>query len=474
MLFQIIGVIALSTVSLFAFASDGNHLPTTPNEEKNVAAVPIDVDASEPNIDASAGALMNKPTAENIDLKKVIPALQTPPIFPEVDLQPTPASNEVESGAVTEPLQLSSKKMDSPNHTRHLLGVDIPPSTTTRLNWTPSRSFSGMAVDTPVLAVNGAWDGPTLCLTAAIHGDELNGIEMVRRVLYELDSEKLHGMVVGVPIVNLLGFSRNSRYLPDRRDLNRHFPGNTQGSVASRLAYGFFNDVIKHCSALVDLHTGSFHRTNITQLRADMSQPLVAEFVELFGDIPVLNTQGNPNSLRAAAVRAGIPTVTIEAGEPMRMQVGVVDEGVRAINTLMEKNGMYPSFSLWAKPSPAFYRSTWVRSNASGILFSQVELGGDVEKGDLLGWVINPVTNDKKNIFSLYKGRVLGMALDQFVLPGFAAYHIGIREPNALKLLTEPDENVSDSDDESGEGMVVIDVIESAGQVSPEEEGFDD
>lgn len=466
MLFQTISVIALSTASLFASASDDSRLPSLSSEEKSVAAAPIEHDATGVNENTPVGEGINKPTAENIDLKKVIPAQQTPPIFPEADLQPTPASNGVESNAAVEPLQLSSKKMDSPNHTRHLLGIDIPPSTTTRLNWTPSRSFAGMAVDTPVLAVNGAWDGPTLCLTAAIHGDELNGIEMVRRVLYELDPEKLHGMVVGVPIVNLLGFSRNSRYLPDRRDLNRHFPGNTEGSVASRLAYGFFNDVIKHCTALVDLHTGSFHRTNITQLRADMSQPLVAEFVELFGDIPVLNTQGNPNSLRAAAVRAGIPTVTIEAGEPMRMQVGVVDEGVRAINTLMEKNGMYPSFSLWAKPTPAFYRSTWVRSNASGILFSQVELGGDVHEGDLLGSVINPVTNEKKDIVSNHTGRVLGMALDQFVLPGFAAYHIGIREPNALKLLTE--QGGDDSD------MIMIEVGDEMDQMTPEQEGFDD
>lgn len=465
MLFHSIGVIALSCTSLLALASDlGSAAPKSTAERAVEVEFPVD---------AGEKVVAHSPTAENIDLKEVVPAQQTPPIFPEADLGASQTDSVLPSDVMpgdvaAESLQLSSKKMEQANHTRHLLGVDIPPSTTTRLNWTPSRSFAGMAVDTPVLAVNGAWDGPTLCLTAAIHGDELNGIEMVRRVLYELDPDKLHGMVVGVPIVNLLGFSRNSRYLPDRRDLNRHFPGNTQGSVASRLAFGFFNDVIKHCSALVDLHTGSFHRTNITQLRADMSQPLVAEFVELFGDIPVLNTQGNPNSLRAAAVRAGIPTVTIEAGEPMRMQVEVVDEGVRAINTLMEKNGMYPSFSLWAKPAPAFYRSTWVRSNASGILFSSVKLGADVAAGDLLGSVINPVTNDKKDIISDHSGRVLGMALDQFVLPGFAAYHIGIREPNALKLLTQEPAEDSDSD------MIMIEVIEESEHMTPEEEGFDD
>lgn len=479
-----IGAMALSCISLAAIAGNLDAV----EQKTSTQATPVAVQDNAANaqvesnqearesILASDAADTHNPTAENIDLKEVIPASQTPLIFPESDTDTILSEGGGKYSVSVESLQLSSQKMEQPNHTRHMLGVDVPPSTTTRLNWTPSRSFAGMAVDTPVLAVNGAWDGPTLCITAAIHGDELNGIEMVRRVLYELDPAKLHGMVVGVPIVNLLGFSRNSRYLPDRRDLNRHFPGNTKGSVASRLAYGFFNDVIKHCSALVDLHTGSFHRTNITQLRADMSQPLVAEFVELFGDIPVLNTRGNRNSLRAAAVRAGIPTVTIEAGEPMRMQVAVVDEGVRAINTLMEKNGMYSSFSLWAKPSPAFYRSTWVRSNASGILFSKVELGADIAKGDLLGSVINPVSNEKKNIISQHKGRVLGMALDQFVLPGFAAYHIGIREPSALKLLTEPEQLVVDSDDErDGEGMMSIEITEpEAAPLSPEEEGFDD
>ncbi len=470
---KLFSAIALSCLSLALFAAQGDSTNqiTTSSVESSIDIIrPADIEVEGNTLDVVNSAIASSTTAENIVLKDVISDSKIPPISPAAitdttDLKNSPVAANIDAVA----LQLSTKTMQKqPNHTRHLLGVDVPPSTTTRLNWSPSRSFSGMAVDTPVLAVNGAWDGPTLCLTAAIHGDELNGIEMVRRVLYDLDPEKLHGMVVGVPIVNLLGFSRNSRYLPDRRDLNRHFPGNTEGSVASRLAYWFFNDVIKHCSAVVDLHTGSFHRTNITQLRADLSQPLVAEFVALFGDIPVLNTQGNPKSLRAAAVRAGIPTVTIEAGEPMRMQVAVVEEGVLAINTLMEKNGMYPSFRLWAEPKPAFYRSTWVRSNASGILFSRIKLGADVEQGDILGSVINPVTNDKQQIISHYSGRILGMALDQFVLPGFAVYHIGMREPNALKLLTEQSETDSDAEN------TPIEAVQHNLEITLEAEGFDD
>ncbi|MFT6957336.1 MAG: aminopeptidase N [Halieaceae bacterium] len=419
----------------------------------------------------------DQPKAENIDLKQVVPDGKQPPLFrgdeneSRVDgsLKRTPAP----AGIVSGELLSTDSASNMPNRTRKLLGVEIPPSTSTRLNWTPSRSFSGMAIDTPVLAVNGAFDGPTLCLTAAIHGDEINGIEMVRRVMYNLDPRKLHGMVVGVPIVNLLGFSRNSRYLPDRRDLNRYFPGNPDGSMASRIAYAFFNDVVMRCNALVDLHTGSFYRTNITQLRVDMTNPKVVKFAALFGDIPVLNTPGNSGSLRAAAVRAGIPTATLEAGEPMRMQVKLVEEGVAAIDTLLDKNGMYPNFSLWAKPSPAFYRSSWVRANASGILFSQAKLGGDVRAGDVLGEVINPVTNERSEVVSDLNGRILGMALDQFVLPGFAVYHIGIRQPMTVESDTLP------VDSELVDDHMPMDEQDSQAEEAPqpmsfEDEGFDD
>lgn len=394
-------------------------LPENPQLQK----VPTEADGKTP---ASAHR------AASVDLKEVFEPSSDADIFPQL---PADEVEEVPAGSErplppSQPLISAEDIGEQLNTTRTLLGYDIPPATSTRLVWEPSRSFSGMAVDTPVLVVNGAHAGPTLCLTAAIHGDELNGIEMIRRVMYDLNPDRLHGMVVGVPIVNLLGFSRNSRYLPDRRDLNRHFPGNPEGSVASRLADSFFKDVIRHCNALVDLHTGSFYRTNIPQLRADMANPMVVDFVELFGDIPVLNSVGNSNSLRAAAGRAGIAAVTIEAGEPMRMQHDMVQVGVNAITTLMAKNGMYPKRGLWLKPKPAFFRSAWVRANASGILFSSIELGAEVKKGQVLGAVTNPISNEQTEVVSPYKGRVLGMALDQFVMPGFALYHIGIHAPS--------------------------------------------
>lgn len=387
-------------------------------------------------------------TATSIRLKDVFQSPSTETVLPQIAPGDAEIQQEAESVAHQEPewepvdfLLSPEQILSHPNSSRRLLGTEIPPATATRLIWKPSRSFSGMAVDTPVLAVNGASDGPTLCLTAAVHGDELNGIEMIRRVMYDLDPHKLHGMVIGVPIVNLLGFSRNSRYLPDRRDLNRYFPGNPRGSVASRIAHAFFNDVVKKCDLMIDIHTGSFYRTNMPQLRADMADPRVADFVELFGDIPVLNSRGSKRTLRAAAVSAGIPTVTLEAGEPMRMQRDMVDVGVKMVYTLMAKSGMYSKLGLWVKPAPAFYDSAWVRVNSSGILFSRMALGDEVKEGDILGAVSNPVSNEQIDIVSPYNGRILGMALDQFVMPGFAVYHIGIHAAKGAQVPVEMDEN---------------------------------
>jgi predicted deacylase len=419
--------------------------------------------------------------AASVNLKEVFEPPTDINIFPQLpeESEEEPSSQPERPSPLTRPLISAEDIGDQLNTTRTLLGYDIPPATSTRLVWKPSRSFSGMAVDTPVLVVNGANAGPTLCLTAAIHGDELNGIEMIRRVMYNLNPDRLRGMVVGVPIVNLLGFSRNSRYLPDRRDLNRYFPGNATGSVASRLANAFFKDVIRHCNALIDLHTGSFYRTNIPQLRADMSNPMVADFVELFGDIAVLNSSGNGSSLRAAAVRAGIPTVTIEAGEPMRMQRDMVQVGVNAITTLMAKNGMYPKRGPWLKPKPAFFRSAWVRANASGILFSSIELGEEVKKGQVLGEVNNPISNEQTEIVSPYKGRVLGMALDQFVMPGFALYHIGIHAPKGkLPDLPVPSVIQVSGNSEADEMQELQESTDSEEAMPkpllPEEEAFED
>ncbi len=323
-----------------------------------------------------------------------------------------------------------------------LFGQIVPPGTYQQIDWTASQSYEGGNVATPVLVMHGDKPGKTLCLTAAVHGDELNGIEIIRRVFSKLKVSKLSGTVIGVPIVNLQAFRETSRYLPDRRDLNRFFPGNPRGSSASRIASSLFSGIIQKCNALVDLHTGSFRRTNMPQLRADLNNPQVVELTRGFGATVILHSDGGPGTLRRASTDAGIPAVTLEAGEPMRLQEDAVAHGVKGIHSLLYTMGMYRKRSLLGPPKPTFYHAKWIRADQSGILFSQVKLGKKVKIGDMLGIVTDPINNQQSEIRSPYDGLVLGMALNQLVMPGFATYRIGIQAETTEMINTEsgPDE----------------------------------
>lgn len=312
-----------------------------------------------------------------------------------------------------------------------LLGVDVAPGTAQRLSWSATELFEGVPVSTPVLVLNGAFPGPTLCLTAAVHGDELNGIEMVRRVMHDLDPGKMSGAVIGIPIVNVQGFRRGSRYLPDRRDLNRYFPGNPNGSAAARIAHSFFANVIAECDALVDLHTGSFERANLPQIRADLRNPDVVTLTQGFGSMVILHSTPAVGTLRYAATRAGIPAVTLEAGGPSQLELNEVKLGVKGIETLVNTLGMIRKRRLWGEPEPVYYRSSWVRADNGGILLSDVSLGSTVRKGDLLGTITDPMNNARTEVRSPYSGRIIGMARNQVVMPGFAAFHVGIETHEA-------------------------------------------
>ena len=345
-----------------------------------------------------------------------------------VPLQAAPQDNEAVESALAPPTaepESESEPRVRPGEVFTLLGSNVEPGASTRLAWTPGIQIAGLSQPTPVLVVNGANAGPTLCLTGAVHGDELNGIEIIRQTVYDLNPDKLSGRVVGIPIVNLPGFQQGSRYLPDRRDLNRHFPGSPQGSLADRIAHSLFENVIRRCDLLVDIHTGSLKRTNLPQLRADMNNPEVAEFTRGFDRMAVVHSTGAPGMLRTAAVAAGIRTVTLEAGESHRIQQQQITAGVNSLTSLMERQGMISRMFVWGDPEPVYYDSAWIRANHGGILFSEIELGARVSKGEVLGYVSDPITNAQHPIRSTSDGRVIGMAVDQVVMAGFAAYHIG-------------------------------------------------
>jgi predicted deacylase len=321
-----------------------------------------------------------------------------------------------------------------------LLGETIAPGEKWRLSWVASESFAGGPIPVPVRVARGAQPGPTLCLTAGVHGDELYGIEVVRRILQEIDASKLHGTVIGVPIVNLHGFRQASRYLPDRRDLNRHFPGRANGSAASRIAYSFFSEVARHCGAIVDLHTGSFHRSNVPHVRADLTDSGAFELATAFGTSVVAHAGGEPGTLRRAALDTGIPAIVYEAGEPMRFQPKLVDQGVQGVLELLARKGMLGTRVRRTQRQEIYYRTRWVRVDDGGILLASVELGDTVKIGDELASVTDPISNERAILRSPYDGRVLGMALNQVVIPGFAVFHIGIRGDDYRVLVEEPEE----------------------------------
>lgn len=305
--------------------------------------------------------------------------------------------------------------------------IDTRVSTASRANLQlfTSSSYSGQRLSIPVMVVRGNRPGRTLCLTAGVHGDELNGIEIVRRVMKRTDPQDTPGMVIGLPVVNLHGFRRGERDLPDRRDLNRTFPGRRKGSAAARVAHRVFRFLRTYCDEAIDFHTGSARRTNFPQVRADVGQPTTLELAMRLQPPIIVHSEGSRGMLRRELTRVGIPAVTYEAGEAMRFQLDVIEGVVHgvslAVDGLMEP-GMPPSPE---RTTEVFLQSRWVRVDRGGILTNRVQIGETVSKGQILGVVQLPFSDTSEDIVAPQDGVVIGCAYPQLVLPGFAAFHLG-------------------------------------------------
>ncbi|GGB17220.1 succinylglutamate desuccinylase/aspartoacylase family protein [Agarivorans gilvus] len=308
-----------------------------------------------------------------------------------------------------------------------LLNTELSPNSTATLDWYSGHLPGGFELATPVVVVHGKEPGPRVCLTAAIHGDEVNGVEIARRVVQNLKAEDLKGTIISIPVVNIDGLWRKDRYMSDRRDLNRAFPGDANGSTASRVAHSLFTSIIRHCDSVIDLHSGSMFRENISQLRADLTLPAVAELASHFGAIPVLQSIAPPGSLRGAATAAGIPTVVMEVGGPFTVDVSLVETGVKALRSYLSAIDMLPRSFFWSSPQPVFYASEWLRSRQGGILINKVTLGQRVNQGQLLGEISNPITDEVEMLYSPFDAVVLGRAQDQFVSAGYAVFNLGER-----------------------------------------------
>lgn len=277
----------------------------------------------------------------------------------------------------------------------------------------------------PIVAVNGRRPGPRLFLSAAVHGDELNGVEIIRRVTATLDARSLAGFVVAVPIVNVFGFVNESRYLPDRRDLNRSFPGSPRGPLASRMAHLLMTEVVARCDYGIDLHTGSWHRTNLPQVRADLRDPECRRCAEAFGAPVMLHSRVRDGSLRQSATAAGCHVILYEGGEANRFDPGPIEAGVAGVLRVMRELGMRDAPLAEPPGTPlASGRSHWVRARRGGILRLQTELGATIEARQELGVISDAFGAALARVRARADGLVIGHTRKPLVNQGDALVHV--------------------------------------------------
>lgn len=278
----------------------------------------------------------------------------------------------------------------------------------------------------PVQVIHGKKDGPRLFVCAAIHGDEINGVEIIRRLVKVRSVERLKGTLIAVPVVNVYGFIDKSRYLPDRRDLNRSFPGSDSGSLAARLSHVFLQEIASRSTHGIDLHTAAVHRDNLPQIRAQLDDDETMQMARAFSAPIILNTPILEGSLRHALEKMDISVVVYEAGEALRFNEVSIRAGVRGIVSVMREIGMLPRLKSHKESiAPIIARSsTWVRAPQSGILRSLIPLGKVVEKNQVMGVVADPFGQKEEEVIATTSGMVVGRTNIPLVNEGEALFHI--------------------------------------------------
>lgn len=311
----------------------------------------------------------------------------------------------------------------------------VKPGETKRIQLAMPPLYTDTNMSIPVHVQRGKRDGPTLFVSAAIHGDELNGIEIVKRLLKSPSIKRLRGTLIAVPMVNVYGVLSQSRYLPDRRDLNRCFPGTRKGSLAGRIAHLFLNQVVEQCDVGIDLHTGAIHRSNLPQVRANLSDPETLEMAKAFGLPVLLNAELRDGSLRQAAGDLGVKMILYEAGEALRYDEFSIRAGVKGIINVMRHIGMLnkvkrkgPNIKLFVAK-----QSGWVRANESGFVVHVSQLGDHVEKDQVLATISDPFGDELGRVLSPQEGVVIGKQNIPLAQEGEALYHIAyFRKPDSV------------------------------------------
>ena len=312
-------------------------------------------------------------------------------------------------------------------------------------------SVSVLSDHTPVTmsahVTHGRTNGPIMFVSAGIHGDEIIGVEIVRRLLRVPNLLSLHGTLVVVPIVNTFGFINRSRYLPDRRDLNRSFPGSKEGSLASRLAHIFLTEIVARCDLGIDLHSAAIHRTNLPQIRISANNERITKLAKVFGAPVILQSNLRDGSLRAAAADIGKDVLLFEAGEALRFDEMSIRAGVTGVLRVMHHIGMISSKGIAKTKMPSQFceTSNWVRAPAGGLLRAFRADGDVVSQGDLLAAVSDPFGGEEVEILAPFDGIIVGRAVMPIINEGDALFHLA-----RVKSLTQAEDMM---DEMSGQLM---------------------
>lgn len=303
--------------------------------------------------------------------------------------------------------------------------VEVRPGTAQRADLPVANLPTQKEASLPIQVVHGKFEGPRMWVDAAIHGDEINGVEIVRELFEKLDPQTLRGTVLAVPIVNVFGFLYESRYLPDRRDLNRSFPGSPTGSLAARLADLFMTEIVDQCTHGIDLHTGSNDRINLPHIRGDFSEPETRRCAVAFAAPVMMGKAGPDGSLRAAAHKRGKMILTFEAGEPRRFNQDAVEVGVEGVLRVMDAIGMrkHTFAPLGYEPREAD-DTTWVRADRAGILRLQRRSGEFVRAGDCLAHIGDAFTTNGVEVRAPFDGIIVSHVRNPLIYEGDAIIHV--------------------------------------------------
>lgn len=344
-------------------------------------------------------------------------------------------------------------------------GEPIRPGEARNVKLAVGESYSGTTVRIPIHIRRATNDGPVVFVTAALHGDEINGAGAIRQLIHDTTLELKRGAIILVPVLNVLAFDRHSRYLPDRRDLNRSFPGSASGSLASRMARRIFDEIVARSDYGIDLHTAAVRRTNYPNIRADLGNPQASELAEAFGTEIILHGKGPKGSFRQEACRAGCPTIVMEGGEVWKVEPGIVASSIRGVRNILVKLDMIDGKLTGPRNRLAIKSSKWIRAERGGFLQFHVSPGDILEKDQPLATNTTLLGKEQSVLCAPFDAVVIGMSTIPAVSPGEPVCNLG-RLPRGCK----PEQLRTNRTEEAGlEERVTEDLASSLLVVDPTE-----